>query len=276
MQGRLGPPVGENFQSFPTGRWADEFPRAAEAGLACIEWIYDAFGAEENPLATDAGVAKMRALSEQHGVEVRSLCADYFMDRPFLRCGAAERDARAETFRWMLGRCRALPINRVVIPFVDASRIENAAETDHVVAIFESLLPAAEDTGIELHLESSLPPAEIAALLARLPHPLVKMNYDSGNSSSLGYAVGEEWAAYGGRIGSVHVKDRVRGGGTVPLGTGDADLPALFTEMRRAGYGRELILQVARGTAGDEVPWAQVNRRYVEALGGAPDFAPAP
>ena len=269
MQGRLGPPVEGRFQSFPRGRWADEFSLAAQAGLHAIEWIYDLFGADENPLATDEGVAAMQSLSARHGVAVRSVCADYFMDKPLLRVGPPERRELVERLRWLLRRCRTLRIERVILPFVDASRIETPEEIEEVRTIFESVLPTAEETAVELHLETSLPPPEIARLLARLPHPLVKMNYDSGNSASLGYRVREEFAAYGERIGSVHIKDRVRGGGTVPLGTGDADLPALFDEIRKVGYGRDFILQVARDAAGDEVDWNRRNRAYVEKLHAA-------
>jgi hexulose-6-phosphate isomerase len=92
---------------------------------------------------------------------------------------------------------------------------------------------------------------------------LLKVNYDSGNSASLGYSVVEEFAAYGDRIGSVHIKDRVRDGGTVPLGQGDADFPALFAELKRLGYANNFVLQVARGLPGDEVSWARNNASFV-------------
>ena len=46
-------------------------------------------------------------------------------------------------------------------------------------------------------------------MLNALPHPVIKVNYDSGNSASLGYSVTEEFAAYGNRIGSIHIKDRL-------------------------------------------------------------------
>ena len=73
---------------------------------------------------------------------------------------------------------------------------------------------------------------------------------------------------YGSRIGSVHVKDRVRGGTTVPLGTGDADFPAFFSGLAQLGYGGDVILQVARGESGREVEWAQQNAAFVRlALG---------
>ncbi len=61
MQGRLVPPTDNRIQCFPRERWADEFALASQAGLDCIEWIYDLYGADVNPLATDAGVEKLKA-----------------------------------------------------------------------------------------------------------------------------------------------------------------------------------------------------------------------
>ena len=159
-----------------------------------------------------------------------------------------------------------LGVSRVVLPFVDASRIDSEAELGDVVAVLESVLPAAVATGVELHLETSLSPSRFADMLARLPHPMVKVNYDSGNSSSLGYHPMEEFAAYGARVGSVHIKDRVLGGGTVPLGSGDADFRALFECLEDVAYQGDFVLQVARGAAGDEVAWARRNREFVLAL----------
>jgi hexulose-6-phosphate isomerase len=124
-------------------------------------------------------------------------------------------------------------------------------------------LDVSERAGVELHLETSLPPTRFAALLDQLPHRKLKANYDSGNSASLGYAPRDEFGAYGSRIGSIHIKDRVRGGGTVPVGTGDADFPALFESIARVGYGGDFILQVARGKPGDEVAWAARNRDWL-------------
>jgi hexulose-6-phosphate isomerase len=263
MQGRLVPPEGGHFQSFPRDRWRDEFALAAQAGLNAIEWIFDLYGEEVNPLLSDDGLHEMRALSERTGIVVRSLCADYFMDRPFLRAAPAERNELIQKFQWLLTRCGVAGIGRIVIPFVDRSRIENEGEKREVLAILNSLLPAAEANGIELHLETSLPPDEFAQLLQQNQHPLLWANYDSGNSASLGYVVEDEFAAYGHRIRSVHIKDRVRGGGTVPLGTGDADLPALFNALARLGYRGDYVLQIARQQSGQEVQWIAQNRASI-------------
>jgi L-ribulose-5-phosphate 3-epimerase len=263
MQGRLVPPEGGRVQCFPRETWPQEFELAALAGLDCVEWVYDLHGADANPIATDDGVDKVRHLSERYGIPVRSMCADYFMDRPLLRASASEMDERLGMLEWLLGRGHVLGISRVVVPFVDVSSIETDAERDVVCEALEKVLPAAERHGIEIHLETSLSPVRFAEMLARLPHPLVKVNYDSGNSSSLGYDPRDEFAAYGNRIGSVHIKDRVLGGGTVPLGAGDADFKALAECLKGTGYAGDLILQVARGTSGDEVNWARQNREYV-------------
>ena len=266
MQGRLVPPSEGRIQCFPRERWRDEFALAAAAGLAAIEWIYDLHGADVNPIAADDGLAKIRALSAQSGVLVRSLCADYFMDEPLLRADQRKIEERTETLVWLLGRCAILGASRVVLPFVDASRIDSDAELDHVVTVLERVLPVLEATGVELHLETSLSSSRFADLLARLPHAMLKVNYDSGNSASLGYNPTDEFAAYGTRVGSVHIKDRVNGGGTVPLGSGDTDFGALFDCLGEIGYEGDFVLQVARGTTGDEVAWARRNREYVLAL----------
>ena len=59
MQGRLSPPFEGRFQTFPVHEWRAEFPRAKEAGLTSIEWIYETFHEEENPVRSDKGIAKI-------------------------------------------------------------------------------------------------------------------------------------------------------------------------------------------------------------------------
>jgi hexulose-6-phosphate isomerase len=267
MQGRLLPPEGGRLQCFPREGWRQEFPHAAAAGLDAIEWIYDLYGADVNPLVTDDGVVEMQSFSRRHGVAVVSLCADYFMDRPFVTADTIEFAELREHLVWLLDRCRIAGIGRVVLPFVDASRIRGIEDKDRVIRLLSGVLPHAAACGVEIHLETALDPRRFAELLAALPHPMLKANYDSGNSASLGYDVREELAAYGHRIGSVHIKDRLRGGGTVPLGTGNADLAALLCGLTELDYAGDYVLQVARGVPGEEIGWARANRRYlVQAL----------
>jgi hexulose-6-phosphate isomerase len=263
MQGRLVPPPPGRFQCFPRDGWEQEFASAKEAQLDAIEWIWDLYGADVNPLGTDAGLERLRRLSGESGVRVVSVCADAFMEEPLVRAKPAQLEERLEALRALLRRCSRLEIERIVVPFVDASKITGEAEMDDVARTLARVVPTLEETKVELHLETSLGPRDFAAFLGRLPHPLVKVNYDSGNSSSLGYAPREEFAAYGRRVGSVHIKDRVLGGGTVPLGEGSADFTTLREALGAVAYRGDLVLQVARGAPGDEVAWARGNRAFV-------------
>jgi hexulose-6-phosphate isomerase len=266
MQGRLGPPEDGRFQSFPSSRWREEFAGASKAGLYSIEWIYDEYGREVNPIMSGPGCLEIVALSRQHGVKVTSVCADYFMDHPVVTASEQERAELRNQFLMLSNNCAKLGVDHITIPFVDASRIQNAEHEAIVVDFVDSLLSTAEMDRLEIHLETDLAPADFARLLVKLPSPLVKVNYDSGNSSSLGYKAEDEFAAYGERIGSVHIKDRIFRGGTVALGDGDADLPSVIRGLIGVGYNRDYILQVARGTPGDEVAWASHNVAYLRGL----------
>ncbi|MGA8027889.1 MAG: sugar phosphate isomerase/epimerase family protein [Bryobacteraceae bacterium] len=266
MQGRLVPPEPGRFQAFPRRRWMDEFPLAAQVPLTYIEWIYDVYAADVNPLTNDEELPQALALIQNTGVAVCSLCADYFMDLPLLRCTVAQREKREQFLHELLRSAKKMGIRRIVLPFVDASRIESAEERDTVSRIVNNAVSTAREAALELHLETALQPAEFADLLERIPDGLVKVNYDSGNSSSLGYSFIEEFAAYGERIGSIHIKDRTRGGGTVPLGSGDTDFAALFKQLEKAGYRGDFTLQAARAESGDELAWARRNRSFVTRL----------
>lgn len=261
MQGRLGPPEDGRFQSFPKQRWADEFALAQQVPLRFIEWIYELYGADVNPLTQDP--ERLRELIQRTGVQIPSLCADTFMDLPFLRCPASECEEGQQVLDRLLTASQQVGVHRIVLPFVDKSRIETPEDHDRVIEVLQAGLPKAKQTGVELHLETSLDPRAFAQLLDRIPDPMVKINYDSGNSSSLGYAPAEEFAAYGERIGSMHIKDRLRGGGTVPLGTGHTDFPAVFKGLEMIGYTGDITMQVARSEAGQEVEWARANRAFI-------------
>jgi hexulose-6-phosphate isomerase len=265
MQGRLVSPYLGRIQAFPKDNWRLEFGRAKDAGLDFVEWIFESFGLDQNPLVTADGRAEMRRLASDNGVTVRSICADYFMEYPLIRCNGVDLKQRVSVLKSLIEHASSLGLLYIILPFVDSSAFRSADETESFVALMRSeLLPFAQRCDIELHLETSLPPSAISKMLEQLTSPHFMMNYDSGNSSSLGYRPSEEFAAYGHRIGSVHIKDRLLGGTTVALGAGSADFDSLFTEMKAHKYDRSFVLQVARGDVGGEVDHAIRNRQWLE------------
>ncbi len=266
MQGRLCPPDDGKIQSFPVGGWRDEFPRAQEAGLQSIEWIYETGTDGHNPLRHDEGLAEMRELSARHDVGVGSVCADYYMSERLIGPTAERNEAASEHLDWLLARAGALGARYIVLPFVDASSLVDDAQVDALVTLLREKAPRADDLGVEVHLEVDLAPPRLVRLLERVDHPRVRANHDIGNSASLGFDPFDELTLLAPWLGSVHVKDRVRGGGTVDLGTGDADLPMSISMIRAQGFAGPLILQAARVEGLSEVALAIRNRALVERL----------
>ena len=268
MQGRLSPPEDGRFQSFPRGSWREEIARARATGLDYIEWIHDDYDRGVNPIFTAEGRAELAALKQEHAIETPAVCGDWFMDFPFVRCTAAERAEREGHLHEVIGIAAEIGARRVVLPFVDQSRITNEDEKQVALAVLKSALPHAKEHGVELHLEADFGPAEFREFLSRLEDPFLKVNWDSGNSSGLGYVASEEFAAYGDRLGSVHIKDRYRkpegGIETRPLGTGSADFADVFSSLKKLGYSGGVTLQVARGAPGDEVEFLKGQLAFVK------------
>lgn len=267
MQGRLSPPEDGRFQSFPRSSWRAEIALAREAGLSYIEWIYDDYGSSANPIMTEEGVQELTALKSEHSIATPAICVDWLMDFPLLRASDSECAHRQSVLHQMLRRAKRIEARRLVLPFVDASSIRTEEEENSVLHILERALPVAEDLGVEMHLEADLDPDRFRRFLARIPHPMIKVNYDTGNSSGLGYVASEEFASYGDRIGSIHIKDRRRNPdssvATMPLGEGSADFDDVFASIRSIHYSGGLTLQVARGEPGDELNWMKKQIAFV-------------
>lgn len=263
MQGRLNPPFEGRFQTFPAHDWRNEFPRAEEAGLASIEWIYETFHEEDNPVKHDAGIDEILKLSDRHKVMVKSICADYYMQRLLISEGKINQD-NVEHLRWLMGRAERLGLWYIVLPFVDASSLRTEVDRAAAIEMIRNIIPYMERHDVELHLETDLQPEVFVDLLSVIDHPKLRANYDIGNSASLGYEQGHELKTLGPWLGSVHVKDRVLGGATVTLGTGNADFITCFRQIKASGYERPFILQASRGRDGEEVAWNRQNREFVE------------
>ena len=110
----------------------------------------------------------------------------------------------------------------------------------------EKITPLLEETQLKLALETDLDIMALVDLLNEINHPNILLNYDVGNSTSLGYDIKAEWNALSKYFISVHVKDRKIGGSTVPLGTGDVDFKVFFDMLKKSDYSRDLIIQGAR------------------------------
>ena len=257
MQGRLLPKYKGRYQAFPVGNWPLEFSAAKQSGIELIEFILDYEDVEENPLLADPTAIK--ATARHSGVLVASICADYFMEAPLHRSDAARR-----VLERLMDSAAVIGARDIVIPCVDQSSLSGEREATEFIAVMADTAPAAESRGINLSLETDLGPTEFASLLDRIGSDAVTVNYDTGNSASLGFDAGEELTAYGARISDIHIKDRTLDGGPVELGTGDCDFDAVFDWLAASDYQGPLIMQAYRDDEGvavfrSQLAWLQSN-----------------
>lgn len=259
MQGRLSPPVDGKIQAFPASCWQAEFESAERNGFSLMEWTLDQDGLYDNPLLTVAGQAEINRLCQAHGIAILSLTGDCFMQSPFWKARGPVQEALLQDFRAVARACSAVGIVMMVVPLVDNGRIENREQEDLLVDMLQKESALLSALGVKVVFESDFGPEELARFIARLDPARFGVNYDIGNSASLGMDHVAEIAAYGERILNVHIKDRILGGTTVPLGTGNAQFDQVFAALARSGYQGTYILQTARASDGKH---AEVLCRY--------------
>lgn len=268
MQGRLSPQIDDKIQAFPWPFWRDEFPLAQALGFARLEWTLDHDDLAANPLMTAEGQAEIRALSAGHDIAVSSITGDCFMQAPFWKATGVARAALVEEMADVIRAGAAVGATIVVVPLVDNGAVETPDEEAALAEGLAALTPLLRETGVRIAFECDYPPTRLASFIADFPADVFGINFDIGNSASLGWTPREEIPLIAPRMINVHVKDRVLGGTTVPLGQGDADLPTVFELLKQAGYEGFLILQTARAADGDHLGAARAYRDLVLELAG--------
>jgi len=251
MQGRLSPLIDGRIQAFPWPCWREEFPVAEQHGIRLMEWTLDQDRLYENPLLTVSGQAEIRKLCRRHGLGIPSLTGDCFMQAPFWKTQGDQGEALKRDFRAVATACANIGISMIVIPLVDNGHLENRAQEDTLLTFLQDQAEQLASHGLQVVFESDMGPTELLRLIERFDPAQFGINYDIGNSAAQGFDPTEEIAAYGHRIINVHVKDRLRGEATVPLGTGSANFETVFAALAKAGYKGNYILQTARAADGD-------------------------
>jgi hexulose-6-phosphate isomerase len=266
MQGRLSPPVDGRIQAFPWAHWEAEFATAGQLGFPLMEWTLDEDRLDDNPLMTAGGRDRIGALVRASGVRVESLTGDFLMHAPPVRAAGADRERRIARLERVIEACGEAGVRWLVWPLVDGGRLECTEDEDAIVGIVtDRLASRLAASGVRIVFESDYPPDRLARFIARFPDE-TGINYDTGNSAALGFAPREELGAYGARVRHVHIKDRLRGGTTVPLGQGSAVFPDVVAGLRAAGYDGAYILQTARAADDDHAGALTRHRDFLRRL----------
>lgn len=269
MQGRLSPPSAPDIiQEFPSANWQNEYSDAAKIGFRTIEWTLDFDGLERNPLMNTGGREEIKALCSKYHIEVASITGDCFMQAPFWKANGRQKRYLVQMLEGVVNVMPAVGAKILVVPLVDNGTIKSRQESMSVLEVCQNLAPDLRANGCQIAFETDFEPKRAASFISMFPADICGINYDIGNSASLGFNVSEEFAAYGERIVNVHVKDRSLGGSTVPLGEGNAQLDVTFKILSEARYAGNYILQTARALDGDHKgvlkTYLDITRRYLD------------
>jgi L-ribulose-5-phosphate 3-epimerase len=253
MQGRLLPKYKGRYQAHPVDYWKDEFFIANGLGLDCIEFILDFNDLENNPLIKKSGIEEIRNVVKKSGVEVKTICADYFMEAPLHSNDDSIVNESKKVLINLINKSSLLGITDIVIPCVDQSSLYSTMLQNRFLKMIMPVVAIAEEKQINLSLETDLSPQKFSNLLKSCDSSYVTVNYDIGNSASLGFNHIDELEAYGDKITDIHIKDRAKGGGSIVLGKGDADFKSFFMELKEFNYLGPFIMQAYRDEDGVDI-----------------------
>jgi sugar phosphate isomerase/epimerase len=259
MQGRLLPKYRNIYQAHPVGYWHREFSVAKKMELDCIEFIVDYDTVDKNPLFYDGGINEIIREVSQTGVAVKTICADYFMEAPLHSLDKVRSNNSKQFLVRLIDSAIQIGVTDIVIPCVDNATLDSSKKIDIFVDKLMPIIEIAEKNSINISLETDLDPESFTILINRFNSDRLTVNYDIGNSASLGYNPDEELDAYGDRITDVHIKDRLFGGGSVPLGEGDARFDIFFGKLNEFNYTGPFIMQAYRDKEGVEIFKRQLN-----------------
>jgi L-ribulose-5-phosphate 3-epimerase len=261
MQGRLSKSISGKVQEFPSQTWENEFELANKVGVKAIEWTVDHKNYRSNPIFNKKLAPKIIEMSKQSQISIPSITLDCFVEAPIHAINEITGlKSNFEDLIWVVNNICLQDLNTLVLPIVaeagdfDKVKLKNLIDT--LTKTGEKIAGLGKRIAIECEFEIPL----IAKLLDALDPEIFGINFDMGNSAAMGHSAKEEIAACGNRIFNVHIKDRILGGKTVPLGQGSVDFKEVAKSLQDIGYAGNMIMQAARDF---NRPEAQVISEYI-------------
>ena len=110
--------------------------------------------------------------------------------------------------------------------------------------------------------ESDFAPKVLLKFIKRFDTRFFGINYDTGNSASLGYKFENE-IIYFKFVKNIHLKDRLYNGETKRLGEGDFNFKKFISFIIRNKYKGNFIFQTARSKYNKHLEEIIINKKYV-------------
>jgi L-ribulose-5-phosphate 3-epimerase len=254
MQGRLSKSLSGKIQEFPKTSWEKEFELANQLGIRAIEWTLDFADFKLNPIFTQKGQSKISYLKDLYSVQIPSITLDCFVEAPFYRRNELTgMESSTEDLLWIAEQLQDVGVQILVLPIVVESGVFNRNHLSNLIKCLNRIEKNLSKTTKQIAIECEFDLSSMEILLGELNPDLYGINFDMGNSASLGHNPQEELSVCSGRILNIHIKDRPLAGHTVKLGSGAVNFQKIKELLINQKYSGNMILQAARDFEKDEV-----------------------
>ncbi|GIX08095.1 MAG: hexulose-6-phosphate isomerase [Candidatus Poribacteria bacterium] len=218
----------------------ERFQKAAELGFDGVELCLG--GAEDpHPLLDESGIERIQQLAEAAGVLISSFSPGGFTSYTFTHPDEERRRLGIHYLNRLIRVAPQFGVRAILVPFFGDGKIIDERHPLLVEGL-QRTGEVAERYGVTLCVESTLSAEQHLRLLDAVGLDSVKVYYDMGNATNLGYDAPTEIRRLGKQIGRIHMKDT----GT-PLGEGRVDFEAVAAAIREIGYDDWLVLETPVG-----------------------------
>jgi sugar phosphate isomerase/epimerase len=228
---------------------ADRFDGARRAGFAGVEVVV-----HRAELRSGGRLGALRALSSELGLALPSLVLGEHNDGGIASPDPAVAEAAAADIAQALGWAAELGADVILVPFFLEADLQTQADLERAAAAFRLLCPLAEERGVALCYEGTLPAAEVHGLAERVASPAFGCYFDLANPVVGGRDPAAELRALAPLVRRVHFKDAaVRRGDRRP-GEGGVDFAACARALAEIAYDGWIVLETPAA------PWEEVAR----------------
>jgi L-ribulose-5-phosphate 3-epimerase len=246
MQGRLSPFYKNLTQHYPSKNWKNEFKIAKQIELTHIEWIFEYRNFKKNIIFNKKKIIELKKVIKKYGVRVNTLIMDYFIVSKFFNEKNSIIKQNLEIFKKVAKNSYLAGIRIIEIPLVDNASILKVKSKKEIIKNLKKMILIAEAYKIKISIESDLPPKEFKNFIEIFLPKKIYVNYDIGNSASLGYNYKDEIKMLGKYFINIHIKDRILFGKSVELGTGNSNFTSIFQSLKKIKYKGLYTIQGAR------------------------------
>ncbi|MCK5803687.1 MAG: sugar phosphate isomerase/epimerase [Lentisphaeria bacterium] len=238
--------------------WQEAYATAGDIGFDGLEICVTKD--EHMPLILDSGVRQQaKQLAADTGVETCAISYGILRQGSFIDPDPEVRGHGVELLGQAIEGAADLGCAAILCPTFERQNIDiDPLQTETYVECFRKCVPAAEDAGIMLALETSFSVELLHHIVQAVDSPCVKIYQDLSNALFYGHDSVDMLTRLADQIGMIHIKDTDQ----KPLGEGAVDWDGSLKAIEDMRYDGWLVFETGPGD--DPVAMAKRNLDWLK------------